>query len=1051
MAHHNDADPFSVFDNVDLANVGKIAFNHATTTHTPAEDSSKQSAKELDQAFGNDFDPFMLVLGEKKPQKIEENAEKSGRSRGMTLEEMRQRRQMNDMFGSDSVKSPSVTVSNAAARSADRVLKKRMSFSDLVSDSNPAKHPHRPKRMSFTDLMDNVDQSGDSKKDVFDPFDEDIGGNEEGEEEEEDDDESDDDEEEEDDKEEYGQSRDPKASATVVIRVKVPPRAREGQIIQVKHEGRLFNIAVPADAARRGIGTFPVAITLPSPGSHKTSDTKRSKRFIHGPALLRQGRVFKNWVPVYVSFSADGFLTVFASKASWLQNKDVLDQITIHGFMKCGKIYDKEDSGASNRGRVWQMKLTENDRQANAQKIRDLKLWKFDSRIDTRERMKIGAVNSTSGKDFLQTLQEHIQTRIGALQKSNLAAVSRSTVRLVWDICSVLALFHVAVMLPLQIGYMLDPEGFFLYLDICIDIFFCIDVIINLRTSYLRDDGTEETSGKEIAKSYLRGFFFIDLASSVPLDRFLVDNDGLENLKAAKGLKAGKILKIARMLRIAKLLRLVRIQKVIARLEGILVIGRTPKKMFKLLVFSTLFAHINACGWSFMSRISDQFYTQSWQSTYADGHLALYDDEFVNEYVVALTWAVMTMTSVGMNIPPQNNYERCFALYMLFVSCGFYGFILGSMASLVASLDVHSRRYHERMDNIVSYMRLRNFPRQLSRRVLRYYRHYFEKKTALDERAILKDLSASLRAEVSNFLIDSIRDKEIFRNLPNDIQTRLFAALRPERFLLGEVIHETGDAGREMYIVISGTVSLVDTHSNVKIDRVQSGSFFGEIYAFDLAELWDVNAVAGREQSNHANGSGGLATKTIELYSIAASDVNEIFEHSKDALKHVREAIVERTLMMLNDLKEKIQSATLMAFGASGDAKDDTSSHDIFFKMPSTEDIKINQIRLARLESLCMGLLGRLEELEARSVTKKNVRTTSKNAPHWKTLTRSASVFRDRSKTVSGALLRRSIDSRESQAKQCVEASVLKLLTKRLDAFETRLLAEIQAREYRGA
>ena len=47
--------------------------------------------------------------------------------------------------------------------------------------------------------------------------------------------------------------------------------------------------------------------------------------------------------------------------------------------------------------------------------------------------------------------------------------------------------------------------------------------------------------------------------------------------------------------------------------------------------------------------------------------------------------------------------------------------------------------------------------RPLFRRVRAYYRHYYEKKTALDEADILNELSPNLRREVGLFLVDTTR------------------------------------------------------------------------------------------------------------------------------------------------------------------------------------------------------------------------------------------------------------------------------------------------------
>ena len=82
--------------------------------------------------------------------------------------------------------------------------------------------------------------------------------------------------------------------------------------------------------------------------------------------------------------------------------------------------------------------------------------------------------------------------------------------------------------------------------------------------------------------------------------------------------------------------------------------------------------------------------------------------------------------------------------------------VIATMAALMTQTDVNTRQYMERMDMIMAYMELRKFPRELFRKVRVYYRHYYRKKTALDEQQILHELSPNLRDEVANFLASGV-------------------------------------------------------------------------------------------------------------------------------------------------------------------------------------------------------------------------------------------------------------------------------------------------------
>ena len=75
------------------------------------------------------------------------------------------------------------------------------------------------------------------------------------------------------------------------------------------------------------------------------------------------------------------------------------------------------------------------------------------------------------------------------------------------------------------------------------------------------------------------------------------------------------------------------------------------------------------------------------------------------------------MSSVGYgDVLPKTDGERLFAFFAMVIGGAGYGFIIGSLASVVSDVDAHTRVYNERMETILAYMSQRGFPRPLQRK-----------------------------------------------------------------------------------------------------------------------------------------------------------------------------------------------------------------------------------------------------------------------------------------------------------------------------------------------
>jgi hypothetical protein len=131
----------------------------------------------------------------------------------------------------------------------------------------------------------------------------------------------------------------------------------------------------------------------------------------------------------------------------------------------------------------------------------------------------------------------------------------------VWDLSAVVLLLYVTCTVPLRACFDIDVQLWSnpFWLDVVVDLFFVADVGINMRTSFYDRNGFRENRPRKMAEHYLRGWFFIDFTSCLPIGymQYLVDDAGTDgNFKAVKAF---------RLMKMSKMLRLARIKRILAK------------------------------------------------------------------------------------------------------------------------------------------------------------------------------------------------------------------------------------------------------------------------------------------------------------------------------------------------------------------------------------------------------------------------------------------------------------------------------------------------------
>lgn len=74
------------------------------------------------------------------------------------------------------------------------------------------------------------------------------------------------------------------------------------------------------------------------------------------------------------------------------------------------------------------------------------------------------------------------------------------------------------IVVPFRIGFDAIADGGWIVVDLVTDLAFAVDILLSFRTAYTNGH-VLITSPSLMAMHYLKGWFFMDLLSTIPFDR----------------------------------------------------------------------------------------------------------------------------------------------------------------------------------------------------------------------------------------------------------------------------------------------------------------------------------------------------------------------------------------------------------------------------------------------------------------------------------------------------------------------------------------------------
>merc|ERR1712061_321359 len=98
-------------------------------------------------------------------------------------------------------------------------------------------------------------------------------------------------------------------------------------------------------------------------------------------------------------------------------------------------------------------------------------------------------------------------------------------------------------------------------------------------------------------------------------------------------------------------------------------------------------------------------------------------------------WAMTTMSTVGYgDITPGSDSERLYTIVAMIVGGGFYGYVVGSITSVISTSDANAQAYQQQMDLVQAWIEHhKELPKTMARRIRRHFKESLMEKAALED------------------------------------------------------------------------------------------------------------------------------------------------------------------------------------------------------------------------------------------------------------------------------------------------------------------------------
>ncbi|KAK4764351.1 hypothetical protein SAY87_013789 [Trapa incisa] len=422
-----------------------------------------------------------------------------------------------------------------------------------------------------------------------------------------------------------------------------------------------------------------------------------------------------------------------------------------------------------------------------------------------------------------------------------------------------------------------------------IDFFYLIHMSLRFRTAYIAPSSRVFGRGElvidpaQIAKRYLRSYFFIDLLSVLPLPqivvwRFLARSNGSDVLSTKQALLYIIIIQF-----IPRFLRMYPLTTELKRTAGVFAETAWAGAAYYLLLYM-LASHIvgafwyifaiqrndscwkKACNSPSVECHRDFLYCgnqgmtgyQEWRKVSAgvlnsncsaDGENPPFDYgifgqalssgivstmKFVSKYCYCLWWGLQNLSTLGQGLETSTYpLEVLFSIALAILGLILFALLIGNMQTYLQSLTIRLEEMRVKRRDSEQWMHHRLLPPELRERVRRYDQYKWLETRGVDEESLVQSLPKDLRRDIKRHLcLALVRRVPLFENMDERLLDAICERLKPSLFTESTYIVREGDPVDEMLFIIRGRLESVTTDGGrsgfFNRSLLMEGDFCGE-------------------------------------------------------------------------------------------------------------------------------------------------------------------------------------------------------------------------------
>ena len=425
-----------------------------------------------------------------------------------------------------------------------------------------------------------------------------------------------------------------------------------------------------------------------------------------------------------------------------------------------------------------------------------------------------------------------------------------------WDLSQAAILLYVAMVVPFRVGYRQPAEGGWYVVDLLIDIYFYVDVVLNFHTGYVDPDDEERVIYQPwaIARQYARTWLSVDIVACLPIDLVIrvsegrllcsMANGGCAEDESGASDSSGQLLrlfKLLRLFRLMKLLRLARIARLFERYQDDLFEYLHFFAVLKLIVVMLYVGHLFGCFFHYFS--VDEWRTEDELAQIDAGALSPWLKEYFDDshhasgdvwdrYIASMYWAFTTMTTVGYgDISSVTRSERIIACFGMLVGGFVFSGVIGTIGDVVAARDLSKKAHAQKMEAVAAFIRDNQLPQEYYKEVLGFFRK--QHVVGYDRRALLNDMPYWLRKKIMYYTYKAVIEKTPLFDVDDGVDAHVFVTelcsrLRPVSYPSGQIIYQRGEIARHMFILTAGRVEVLDKTHAFALTTLAPGAYFGE-------------------------------------------------------------------------------------------------------------------------------------------------------------------------------------------------------------------------------